>query len=93
MTGCWTRPPPASRGSTHIPPGTAFGDRFTQFDLRFTKILRLGGTARLRAMVDLYNVLNNNATAFEEPAFGALLWSPQVIMPGRLGKVAFQLDF
>jgi hypothetical protein len=44
-------------------------------------------------MFDLYNVLNNNATAFEEPGFGSFLWNPQMIMPGRLGKFAFQIDF
>jgi hypothetical protein len=76
-----------------IPAGTEFMDRFTQLDLRFTKLLKLGGRARLRAMFDLYNVLNQNATAFEEPGFGPLYLQPQVIMPGRLGKFAFQIDF
>jgi hypothetical protein len=80
-------------------PGTVFGDRFRQFDLRFTKIFRGAGSLRFRGMFDLYNVFNRNTGVQEEPGFSALtsgagsLWSPQVIMPGRLAKFAFQLDF
>ena len=76
-----------------IPPGTEFMDRWTQLDLRFSKNFRLGSRVRFRAMFDLYNVLNDNAAAFEEPGFGAAMWNPQVVMPGRLGKFAFQFDF
>ena len=76
-----------------IPPGTAFGDRFTQLDLRFTKIFSFGGSARFRAMFDIFNLFNANSIAFEEPAYGNFLWNPQVILPGRLGKLAFQIDF
>ncbi len=76
-----------------IPPGTAFGDRFTQFDLRFTKIFDFGGSTRFRAMFDLFNLFNANSVTFEEPAYGDFLWNPQVILPGRLAKFAFQIDF
>ena len=83
----------SSRTVNVIQPGTVFGDRFSQFDLRFTKLLSLGGASRLRAMFDLFNVFNANTAAFEEPGFGSLLWNPQVTMPGRLAKFAFQIDF
>ena len=77
-----------------IQPGSEYGDRFNQVDLRFTKILTLGSSgARLRAMFDIFNVFNNNTTGFEEPAFGDNWLNAQVLVPGRLGKVAFQLDF
>ena len=82
-----------------IEPATSFLDRFTQFDLRFTKILSVGSTARFRAMFDIFNVFNNNANAFVQPGYGSgtaasPFWEqPQVIMPGRLAKFAFQLDF
>ena len=87
---------PATGGSQTInviPPGSVYGDRFTQFDVRFTKIFSFANGARIRAMFDVFNVFNANSTAFEEPAFGGAWLNPQVIMPGRLGKVAFQLDF
>jgi hypothetical protein len=76
-----------------VPPGTVFGERFNQLDLRFTKVFRFAATARFRAMFDIYNVFNANAVAFEEPGVGPNYLQPQVIMPGRLGKFAFQIDF
>ena len=75
-----------------IEPGTVFGERFNQLDVRFTKILNFGG-ARLRAMLDLFNVMNANAVMAEDSAFGPSWLAPVVIMPGRLAKFGFQLDF
>ncbi len=75
-----------------IEPGTLYGERFNQLDLRFTKILNFGG-ARLRAMLDLFNVLNANAVMAEDSAWGPSWLAPVVIMPGRLAKFGFQLDF
>ncbi len=82
-----------------LTPGTVFGDRFRQLDLRFTKIFHGPHNLRYRGMFDLYNVLNHNTAVQEELGFSAAttgagsLWSPQVIMPGRLAKFGFQLDF
>ena len=42
-------------------------------------------------MLDVYNVLNNNATAFEEPAFGTLMWNPTGDRPGSIGQVRFPI--
>ena len=75
-----------------LDPGTVYGERFNQLDLRFTKILSLGNTVRLRAMFDIYNVFNANAVTKEEYGLTNYL-GPIAIMPGRLGKFAFQLDF
>ena len=83
----------SSRTINVFAPGTELADRYSQLDLRFTKIVSLGGSARLRAMFDLYNVFNANTATFEEPAFGDFLFDPQVIMPGRFGKFAIQLNF
>ncbi len=76
-----------------LDPQSAFGDRFTQLDLRFTKFVNLGGTARLRAMFDVFNVFNANSATAENPAFGDTWLDPVIIMPGRLAKFALQLDF
>ena len=83
-----------------LEPGTAYGDRFTTFDLRLTKIFGLSDI-RIRAMLDIFNLFNSNAVTREQTACGSVAggpcagtWiSPQVIMAGRLAKVAFQLDF
>ena len=61
--------------------------------MRFTKIINLGGGSRLRAMFDLFNVLNANAIMAEDPSFGPSWPAPVVIMPGRLAKFAFRFDF
>ena len=76
-----------------IEPGSVYGERFHQVDLRLTKIFNLGGATRLRAMFDLYNLFNANAVTNEEYGFGPRYLNPVAIMPGRLGKFAFQFDF
>lgn len=76
-----------------VPPGTFFGERFSELDLRFTKVFKFQRSREFRAMFDVFNVFNENATAFEEPGFGATYLQPQVIMPGRLAKFSFQLGF
>ena len=76
-----------------VEPGTFYGERFNQLDVRLTKIFNLGGAARFRAMFDLFNVLNANAVTVEDPTFGPTWLSPTAIMPGRLAKFAFQIDF
>ncbi|MCY4600717.1 MAG: TonB-dependent receptor [Acidobacteria bacterium] len=82
-----------------IPPGSWFGDRFNQFDLRLTKIFRMAGGTQFRAMFDLFNLFNANAVTREAPGWGGATGTgagylvPQVTMAGRLAKFAFQLDF
>ena len=93
---------PHTQGSIEtnvIPPGSWYGDRFNQFDLRFTKIFRAGGGTQFRAMFDLFNVFNVNSVTREAPGWGSATGAgagylvPQVTMAGRLAKFAFQLDF
>ena len=75
-----------------LPPGTEYAERLNQLDVRFTKILTFGPT-RLRAMVDLYNALNGNSILGENTAFGSAWLRPRAVLPGRLIKFAFQVDF
>ena len=44
-------------------------------------------------MLDLFNVFNANSVTKEEYGLGASYLQPVAIMPGRLAKFAFQLDF
>ena len=76
-----------------VEPGSLYGERFNQVDFRLTKLFNLGGTVRLRAMFDLFNVLNANAVTIDEPSFGPEWLAPINIMPGRLAKFALQVDF
>ena len=76
-----------------IEPGTVYGERFHQIDLRLTKLLTVGNDAGVRAMFDLYNIFNANAVTKEENGFGPDYLQPIGIMPGRFAKLSVQFDF
>jgi hypothetical protein len=78
-----------------IEPGTRYGDRVNQFDLRFAKILRFGRT-RTNVGFDLYNVTN------AAPVLGYLqtfvltndAWlRPTSVLQPRFVKFSAQIDF
>jgi hypothetical protein len=78
-----------------IEPGTMLPDRTNQMDVRVTRTFSLG-RARLRGMLDLYNVLNSNAVLTWNNTYGtngAAWLVPQQILQGRLVKLAASLDF
>ena len=74
-----------------LEPGSNYGERFNQFDLRFTKIVPMN-VASLRLMMDIYNVFNENSVFAESYAQGNYL-SPLGFMPPRLLRFAAQIDF
>ena len=77
-----------------IEPGTLFGDRINQFDMRFAKILRFGRT-RANVGVDLYNVANAAPVLSYNQTFvanGAWLAPTSVLQP-RFVKFSAQIDF
>ena len=77
-------------------PGTMFGDRRNQLDLRFTKPFRMGGT-RLGVNFELYNAFNTNAVLTENATYtNASIngWRvPTSIVPPRFVKFSVQMDF
>jgi len=74
-----------------VEPGTMYGERLNQLDLRVAKILRFG-RARTNLNFDTYNVLNGNPVLGESTAFGT--WRrPQAILFPRFVKVSVQVDF
>jgi hypothetical protein len=74
-----------------VAPGTMFGDRLNQLDLRFSKIVRFSGSST-RFNVDLYNALNSNAVLTLNNNFGA--WQqPTAILLARFFKLGVQIDF
>ena len=74
-----------------VEPGTMFGDRVHQVDVRMGKILRFGG-ARTTVSLDVYNLLNVNPVRAYSAAY-ATWQQPQGILPPRFAKFVLQFDF
>ena len=78
--------------------GTEYAERLLQVDLRLTKLFDFGAS-RVRAMFDMYNLFNESTVMEFNNRYGSTLsggvnWlAPQLLIPGRLVKFAFQLDF
>jgi hypothetical protein len=81
-----------------LAPGSSYGERMTQLDVRFGKVIRFGGTRRLIGSVDIYNILNGNAvlrqTAAYPTAAGQQPWGvPQLVQQARLVKFTLTTNF
>jgi hypothetical protein len=78
-----------------LPPQTYYSDRSNQLDIRFAKILRVGGNRRLQMTFDLYNALNSNAVQTYNPIYNPTgSWRvPTNILYARFAKVTSQIDF
>ena len=83
-----------------VEPGTLFGDRINQFDLRFAKILRFGRT-RTNVGFDIYNIANVAPVLGYNQTFvlptatnpnGSWLTPTSVLQP-RFVKFSAQIDF
>ena len=78
-----------------IEPGTLYGDRVTQIDMRFAKVLRFGRT-RTTVGLDLYNITNSNAILTYNQTFVATTdtWlRPNSVLQARFAKFSAQIDF
>ena len=74
-----------------VQPGTMFGERLNQLDLRFGKLFRFAGT-RTSINLDVFNALNSNAVLTENFAYAS--WrAPLTILQPRFAKFSVQLDF
>jgi hypothetical protein len=75
-------------------PGTVYGDRTNQIDLRLAKILKFGHT-RTQVGLDVYNTLNSSAVLGYNQAYilnGAWL-TPNSVITARFAKISAQFDF
>jgi hypothetical protein len=77
-----------------IAPGEVWGDRVNEIDLRFAKIVRLGGT-RTHVGIDIFNILNSDAILTYNQTFapGGAWLAPQSVLTPRFVKVSAQIDF
>jgi hypothetical protein len=78
-----------------VQPGTLYGERLNNIDLRVGKVLQFGGK-RFNASIDVYNVLNTNAPEAYLQTFATAnnRWLvPTAITPARFARLSAQWDF
>jgi hypothetical protein len=75
-----------------VHPGTVYGDRLNQTDLRLGKNLRFGRTRTLVAL-DIFNLFNSNTPDVYQQTYGPTFLNPMSITVGRFFKISAQLDF
>ena len=82
-----------------VQPGTLYGARLNNLDMRIAKILRLSGT-RAQLGFDVYNLLNNDVVTAYNNAYtaptagrGSVWLTPTAIQPARYVRLNLQFDF
>ncbi len=76
-----------------IEPGSFYGDRINQFDIRFTKIVNVG-RGRVDLNVDFFNAFNSDGVNVENFAFSPTTWRrPLTVIQPRFVKFGARWDF
>ena len=77
-----------------VAPGTLYGDRINQLDLRVAKIIR-HGHSRTMVALDIYNALNSSAVLTYNTAFvpGGTWLQPITLLTPRFFKITAEVDF
>jgi len=75
-----------------VQPGTFYGDRLNQIDVRVTKVVNVG-RGKLDVNVDFYNAFNSDAVIAELGTFGPVWRLPLTVIQPRFVKFAVRYDF
>jgi hypothetical protein len=75
-----------------VEPGTVYGERLNQADVRVGKNLRYGRTRTMVAL-DIFNLFNSSTPDVYQQTYGATYLNPLSITVGRFFKISAQLDF
>jgi hypothetical protein len=77
-----------------VPPGTMYGDRINQLDVRVAKTLKFGGSRTLLAL-DTYNALNSSAVLTYDSTFvpGGPWLQPMTILTPRFLRITAEFSF
>jgi hypothetical protein len=78
-----------------VEPGTLYGDRVNQLDLRFTKLLKFGRT-RTKISLDMYNSLNSAPVLTYNQTYSptTTTWlTPTSVLAARVMKIGASIDF
>jgi hypothetical protein len=90
---------PLSSASTAVvnivSPGTLYGERLNQLDMRLSKTVRIGRT-RIEGILDIFNALNGNAVTAVNNTYGSTgaTWlQPTQVLAARLLRLGAQVSF
>lgn len=77
-----------------IEPGTLYGNRINQLDLRIAKLVKVK-TTRTMIGVDFYNALNSDAILSYNTAFvpGGTWLQPISVLTGRMARISAEFNF
>ena len=75
-----------------IAPSTVFLERVTLLDVRLAKVVNVGG-ARVKGVLDVYNMFNANTILNENATYGGAWQRPLTIVAGRLFKFGVQVEY
>ena len=75
-----------------VRPGTLYGDRINQLDLRVSKRFTFG-PRHVMVGVDIYNALNSSAVLAYNQTYGAGWLTPQQVLVARFAKISAQFDY
>jgi hypothetical protein len=76
-----------------VPPGTLYGERLNQVDLRVAKEFDFQQGVRVQGYVDVYNLFNGNTTLAQNNTFGPLWQNPTAFLGARQGKFGVLIRF
>jgi len=74
-----------------VPPGTTYGPRFNQIDLRLGKVVRFSNRKAVVSL-DLFNILNDDTISAASATYSSWL-APTAVVAPRLMKVSLTFDF
>ena len=75
-----------------LPTDTFYEKRFTQLDLRVSKLLEIGGV-QFRGEIDFYNLFNSAAVLSTGSTYPSSWQRPSAVLGARLIKLGLRLDF
>jgi hypothetical protein len=78
-----------------VTPGSLYGDRVNELDLRLSKVLRFRGT-RTKVSLDMYNATNANPVLSYNQTYSptATTWlTPTSVLAARVIKIGASVDF
>jgi hypothetical protein len=76
-----------------VPPGTMYGARLNQVDVRVAKDFTVKEGVTVQGYVDVYNLLNGNTTLAQNNTFGPLWQNPTAFLGARQGKFGVLFKF